>query len=49
MNTESSSDRVASELLETALALSKHDLLSDQDLNQVIALCAAAQEDDHGN
>ena len=32
-------DRVASELLETALALSKHNLLSVQDLDTVKALC----------
>lgn len=33
------SDRIANELLETALALSKHHVLSVQELNQVKALC----------
>lgn len=32
-------DRVASELLETALALSRHDVLSTQELGQIKALC----------
>lgn len=40
MKTVSSSDRVAAELLETALSLSKHNLLSVQDLTQIKALCA---------
>ena len=35
-----SSDRVANELLETALALSKHGLLSVQELSQVKVLCS---------
>lgn len=33
------SDRIASELLETALALSKHNVLSAQELGQIKALC----------
>ena len=33
------SDRITSELLETALALSKHNVLSAQELNQIKALC----------
>lgn len=33
------SDRIASELLETALALSKHNALSAQELGQIKALC----------
>jgi hypothetical protein len=32
-------NRVANELLETAVALSKHNLLSAQDFDQIKALC----------
>jgi len=39
MKIANKTDRVAAELLETALALSKHDLLSAQEFNQVKALC----------
>jgi putative transcriptional regulator len=39
MKTMNKSDRVAHELLETARALGKHELLSVQELNQVITLC----------
>ncbi len=39
MTNAKKSDRIASELLETALALSKHNVLSAQELSQVKALC----------
>jgi putative transcriptional regulator len=39
MKTVKNSERIANELLETALALSKHDVLSVQELAQVKALC----------
>lgn len=32
-------NRVANELLETAVALSKHNLLAARDFNQIKALC----------
>jgi len=39
MTTLDKTDRVATELLEMALALSKHDLLSVQEMNQIKTLC----------
>ena len=39
MTSAKKTDRIANELLETALALSKHKLLSAQELSQVKALC----------
>lgn len=39
MKTTSKTDRVAAELLEMALALSKHDLVSAQEMNQIKVLC----------
>jgi hypothetical protein len=38
MKNAKKSDRITSELLETALALSKHNVLSAQELNQINAL-----------
>lgn len=37
--TAKNSDRIASEMMEMALALSKHDLLSKDDMSQMKALC----------
>ena len=39
MKAAKNSNRVANELLETAVALSKHNLLSAQDFDQIKALC----------
>lgn len=39
MKVAKKSDRITSELLETALALSKHNVLSAQELNPIKALC----------
>lgn len=39
MKATDNSDRIANELLETARALSKHRLLSAQELSQVKVLC----------
>jgi hypothetical protein len=43
MKNAKKSDRITDELLETALALSKHNVLSPQELNQIKALRTTPQ------